>query len=160
MGGPPAPLTNPYGITIASTNYGSGFPAPSSGNTYNLYFAAASNVIPISCASSAAACPLDWYYGPAIFSAATSTSPTQGLQPVNSSPTATGAVNAPTYETPATAALASALVTGLCPPSSPPVKAGVVVPTGCPAASTYPISRRQTRWAQPSTPQPMQPLGA
>ncbi len=136
-GGTAGTATNPYGITIASTNYGSGFPAPSSGNTYNLYFAAAANVIPNSCTSSST-CTMDWPYGPAIFSGATSTSPTQGLQPVNSSPTSTGAVNAPTYETPATAALASALVTGLCPPSSPPVKAGVAVPVGCPAASTYP----------------------
>jgi len=136
-----ATATNQWGITVATatstSNIGSAFGTPASGTTFNLYFAAASNAIPSSpnCTSSTA-CTMDWPYAPAIFSGATSTSPTQGLQPVNASPTSAGSVNAPIYESPASGA--AALVTGLCPPASPPVKAGVAVPTGCPSAPTYP----------------------
>lgn len=132
-----ATATNQWGITIPSGNFNSTtFGTPGSGNTYNLYFAAASNVVPTSsqCTTSAS-CAMDWPYGPYIW---TNPSPTlQGLQPANPTPTAVGAVNAPDYQVPPSGA--PALQTGLCPPNTYPLGTGVIDPTGCPTVPAYPF---------------------
>jgi hypothetical protein len=137
-GNPGAPANLQFGIPIAAANLPAGtFGAPTAGNTFNLYFAAASNVVPFNCPSSAA-CTLDWPYAP--FPPTGNPFPTQqGLQPANPTPAAVGAVNAPAYEIPATAALAAALVPGLCPPPTYPIQVGVPVPTGCPLPPTAPL---------------------
>jgi hypothetical protein len=57
------PLSNPFGVAMTAGNYGPGFAAPTGGNTYNLYFAAASNGLPSACSSTS--CPSDWPYPPA-----------------------------------------------------------------------------------------------
>ncbi len=60
----------PYGIP---TSVPTGLPSPGAGNTYNTYFATASNAIPSStCVATAgvANCPPDWPYPPAPWSAA------------------------------------------------------------------------------------------
>jgi hypothetical protein len=122
-----------FGIPISSGNFSATtFGSPTSGNTFNLYFAAGSNVTPSTCTSSTA-CTVDWPYAPLPWT--TNPSPTtQGLQPA---PPATGPA-APTYELPGSGA--PALVTGLCPPITYPLGTGVVSPTGCPtaAAPAYP----------------------
>jgi hypothetical protein len=120
-----------WGIPIASGNFSATtFGSPSSGDTFNLYFAAASNVTPSTCTSSTA-CTMDWPFAPLPWTSNPSPT-TQGLQP---RPPATGPA-APTYELPGSGA--PTLVTGLCPPSTPTLAAAAVVPTGCPAAPTYP----------------------
>ena len=129
---------NQWGIPIPSGNYNStAFGTPGSGNTFNLYFAAASNVIPWSsnCPGSTS-CSMDWPYAPYVW---TNPSPTlQGLQPANPSPLTAGAVNSPDYQVPPSGA--PALVTGMCPPATPALGTGApAVPTGCPATPTYPF---------------------
>ena len=136
-----ATAINEWGIKIPTGNYNSAaFGAPTGSNTYNLYFAAASNVVPTStlCTTSAT-CAMDWPYAPQPWT--TNGSPTlQGLQPANPSPGAAGAVNAPAYQIPPSGA--PTLVPGLCPPYSTttPLSGSAVVPTGCPttAAPVYP----------------------
>src|SRR5208282_3955567 len=66
---------------------------------------------------------------------------TQGLQPANPAPGAAGAVNAPAYQIPATAALAAALATGVCPPYSTTLFNSIsgTVPTGCPNNTSAPV---------------------
>lgn len=127
-----------FGVPISSPNYNATtFGTAPSGYTFNLYFAAASNVVPWgSQCTGSSSCAMDWPYAPAIFTAATSTAPTKGLQPVNSAPTAVGAVNSPAYQIPPSGA--AALVTGLCPPSSPALAGTVTAPTGCPSTPAYP----------------------
>ena len=122
-----------FGIPISSGNFNATtFGSPTSGNTFNLYFAAASNVTPSTCTSSTA-CTMDWPYAPLPWTA-NPTPTTQGLQPA---PPATGPA-APTYELPGSGA--PVLATGLCPPITYPLGTGVVSPTGCPTATapTYP----------------------
>ena len=127
-----ATATNPWGITIASGNYSTTFGTPTAGNTFNLYFAAASNVIPIaSQCNTSASCTIDWPYAP--YPPTGNPHPTtQGLQP----PAPASGPAAPTYQQPGTGA--AALVTGLCPPSTPPLATGTTVPTGCPSTPAYP----------------------
>ena len=63
-----------YGVNLVTGNYGSGFTA--SGTGYNLYFATASNAVPIDCSSSTLCS--DWPYPPAQWTstlAATTNSP-------------------------------------------------------------------------------------
>ncbi len=63
----------PYGI---STSVPAGLPSPGTGNTYNTYFATASNAIPsITCTAAAGMpnCPPDWPYPPAPWSSADQT---------------------------------------------------------------------------------------
>ncbi len=125
-----------YGIPIAAANLPATFGAPTANNTYNLYFAAASNVIPYACTSSTS-CSMDWPYAP--YPPTGNPFPTtQGLQPANPTPAAVGAVDAPAYEIPATAALAAALATGVCPPYSTTLWNSIsgTIPTGCPLASS------------------------
>src|SRR5580704_5611784 len=53
-----------FGIPISSGNFNATtFGSPTSGNTFNLYFAAGSNVVPSTCTSSTA-CTMDWPYAP------------------------------------------------------------------------------------------------
>ncbi len=120
-----------WGIPILSPNYNAAaFGNPTSSNTFNLYFAAGANVVPSNCTSSAS-CVMDWPFAP--YPPTGNPFPTQqGLQP----PAPATGPAAPTYELPGTGA--PALVTGLCPPSSPALAATAVVPTGCPATPTYP----------------------
>jgi hypothetical protein len=82
-----ATATNPYGITIASGNYVSAtFGAATSGNTYNLYFAAGSNAVPLPSTCSGNACSGDWPYAPKQWTS--NPSPTlEGLQPGTLAPT-------------------------------------------------------------------------
>ncbi len=132
-----APANLEWGIPISAGNFSAAtFGSPSGSNTFNLYFAAASNVVPNSpvCTSSSS-CVMDWPYAP--LPPTGNPYPTlQGLQPANPTPGAVGAVDAPAYQIPPSGA--PALITGLCPPASPPLETGVVVPTGCPATPTYP----------------------
>jgi Tfp pilus assembly protein PilX len=118
-----ATASNPWGITMASGNYNTGFGNPTTGNTYNLYFAAASNAIPLpSNCTSSTSCTLDWPYAPAQWTA--NPSPTlEGLQPSSL---------APIYLNSGTP------TAGVCPPASPAVSSSATVPTGCPATPTYP----------------------
>ena len=140
----PAAGANPWGITITAANLppAATFGAPTGGNTYNLYFAAASNVRPNACTGSAA-CTMDWPYAPLTPSQTwfNQFPATQGLQPANPTPAAVGAVDAPAFQIPATAALAAALVTGVCPPYSTTSwnSIGGTVPTGCPNNTSAPL---------------------
>ena len=73
----------PYGITMTSGNYLASLPSPSP-NTYNLYFATASNAMPSgTCASSGGAttCPVDWPYPPAPWTAAMMSAVGAGTDP-------------------------------------------------------------------------------
>ncbi|MGA8068454.1 MAG: hypothetical protein WCA47_14090 [Terriglobales bacterium] len=121
-----ATATNPWGITMTAGNYGSAFGSPTSGNNFTLYFAAASNAVPIPANCSGATCPTpEWPYAPHVW--ASGSAPlnpfpsTQGLQPTTLAPTflnngATPSIN-------------------LCTPTG--VAAGNV-PIGCPSTQTYP----------------------
>ncbi len=130
--------TYQFGIPIASGYYNSAaFGTPSGTNTYNLYFAAASNVIPwgSNCTTSTS-CTVDWPYAPIPWLA--NPNPSQGsdgLQPQNPSPGAANAVNAPTFAMPSSAGL----ITGICPPTTAGVKSGTTYPTGCPSSAAYPF---------------------
>jgi Tfp pilus assembly protein PilX len=127
---------NVGGISIAAGNYAATFAAPSSG-TYNLYFAAASNAVPMAgvvtagtSAATAGVGSAEWPYAPLPWLGnANNSSPTKtGLQPTG----ATGAQSAPiTYNN--TASVAPTLA--LCPPAAPTPQ---YTPTGCPAAPAPP----------------------
>jgi len=109
-----------WGVTIPQANYSTATFGTSSGNTYNLYFASASNAVPANCTPSGTppTCAFpDWPYAPpATF---TGWSATQGLQPA-------GAPNLWTYGATPTIVI--------CPPATP-----ASVPAGCPAAgAVYP----------------------
>ncbi|MGA3195410.1 MAG: hypothetical protein ABSD39_10455 [Terriglobales bacterium] len=128
--------TYQFGIPIPSGNFSTTFGTPSGSNTYNLYFAAASNAIPwsSSCTTSAS-CTVDWPYAPIPWTANPNPSAgTDGLQPQNSSPSTAGTTNAPTFSMPST----TGLIAGICPPTVAGVKSGTTVPTGCPASAAYP----------------------
>jgi hypothetical protein len=138
--------SNPYGIatsypTGTNTYVPTALPALSSGTTYNMYFAAASNAIPdeTPCISggSPAACPTastistlqpDWPYGPA-----TPPSGAATLLPTGAPITTGAASNAPPS-------------IGLCPPAPN----SQTVPTGCSStgAPAYPYysSTATTTW--------------
>ena len=113
-------LVTPWGVTIAPANYNAAFGSTAS-NNYNLYFATASDAIPIpsSCSLAAGNPPvcntLEWPYAPAAFAGQ---SATQGLQPA-------GAPSLWNYTGTATI--------DICPPASPTPN---VVPPGCPPAGT------------------------
>jgi hypothetical protein len=129
-----AVAVNEWGIPIASGNYSTThFGSPTGSNTYNLYFAAASNVVPIaSTCTTSASCSMDWPYAPLSPFGGNPYPSQQGLQPA---PPSASAPAAPTYQLPSLAGLA----TGLCPPSSPAIGSGVVVPSGCPGTPAYPF---------------------
>jgi Tfp pilus assembly protein PilX len=114
-----AAATNPWGIKIASGNYVSGtFGTATSGNTYNLYFAAASNAVPNNTCSGNT-CAADWPYAPARWTA--NPSPTlEGLQPATLAPIYLNNGATPTI--------------ALCPPTG---YTGTW-PAGCPTTPAYP----------------------
>jgi len=121
---------NPWGITIPAGNYNSAtFGTPSAGNTYNLYFAAASNAIPWSsnCTSSAG-CTQDWPFLPATTWNGNTQPTQQGLQP---SPPPAAQPAAPIYSYVAPGGMSL----GICPPASPTPS---FTPTGCPPTGTAP----------------------
>jgi hypothetical protein len=129
--------SNQYGIAVASypttvnaTYFPTALPAPGTSNSYNMYFAAASNAIPNvagctattsggSCpaASTFATLPQDWPYGPA-------TPATQTLIPLGAPITSGTSTTAPP-------------AIQLC----PPIPNKYTVPTGCSATSNlqYPF---------------------
>ena len=113
-----------YGIPMAAGNYPGTFPAA----TYQLYFAAGSNGVPIPGSVSGSSTPAnngtganpDWPYAPTAFGGESSS---QGLQPAGA-PIDTGSSASP----PPTIAL--------CPPASPSPK--YPIPTGCPGTPAPP----------------------
>jgi len=122
---------NPWGITIAAGNYNATkFGNPPAGNTFNLYFAAASNAVPwsTSCTSSAS-CTQDWPFVPATTWNGVAQRTQQGLQP---QPPPSGEPAAPIYSYTAPGGLSL----GICPPASP--TPGIAIPTGCPPTGTAP----------------------
>ena len=127
--------TNQWGITIASGNYNAAFGSPTSGNTYNLYFAAASNAVPLPSSCSGATCTTsDWPYAPLPWTANPHPS-TQGLQPA---PPSGGWPAAPTYR--GTSALTPTI--NLCPPAPPAggfsSSVSPAIPANCPTTGVYP----------------------
>ncbi len=135
---------NPFGIQISSGNYSSAvWGTPPANNYYSLYFAAASNAVPIpsSCVSANSCSTPDWPYAPWPYSAQ---SATQGLQPTNPHPTNVGAVNSPTFMigTNGTTGFnwgagtpAAYPAINICPPATPTPAS---IPAYCLGAGTYP----------------------
>ena len=113
-----------YGIPMAAGNYPGTFAA----GTYQLYFAAASNGVPIPGSVSGSSTPAnngtganpDWPYAPTAFGGESSS---QGLQPAGA-PIDTGSSASP------------APTIALCPPASPSPK--YPIPTGCPGTPAPP----------------------
>lgn len=121
---------NPWGITIASGNYvSSTFGTPTASNNYTLYFAAASNAVPVPANCSGTTCPAassEWPYAPKQWNTLGTGNPSpllQGLQP----PGPTGWPGAPIFLNNGTPTIS------LCPPA-----AVASVPAGCPATPAYP----------------------
>jgi hypothetical protein len=124
--------SNPYGIALATSSLPTGLPALGTGNTYNMYFAAASNAFPdettcggTNCptASTNSSLPSDWTYAPAPWTAALaapSNSPVPLLVPAGA-PVVTGT----STTAPPTIAL--------CPPA-----AVASPPAGCPSTPASP----------------------
>src|ERR1700690_2706448 len=127
-----AAASNAWGITIASPNYSTTFGTPTASHTYNLYFAAASNAVPIPANCAGFTCPVvgtnaangsDWPYAPAQW--AENPSPSlQGLQP---------APIAPSYLT-----NGAAPTINLCPPTNLAAGATPAQPANCPTTGAYP----------------------
>jgi Tfp pilus assembly protein PilX len=115
-----ATATNPNGITITAGNYVAGtFGTPTAGNTYNLYFAAASNAVPLPSTCGGTTCSADWPYAPQRWTA--NPNPTaEGLQPSTLAPTYLNNGVTPTIN--------------LCPPAA---YTGAF-PVGCPTTGAYP----------------------
>jgi Tfp pilus assembly protein PilX len=115
-----AVATNPWGITMTAGNYvPATFGTPTTGNTYNLYFAAASNAFPIPSGCVGTACTADWPYAPGQWTANPSPS-LQGLQPSSLAPIYLNNGASPTIS--------------LCPPTG---YTGAW-PAGCPTTAAYP----------------------
>jgi len=121
LGTTPSTGMNQWGITMTAGNYVSTtFGTPAAGNTYNLYFAAASNAVPVpsSCLDSTDLCSSDdWPTAPKLFGPFA----TQGLQPAGIAPIYLNNGATPTIQ--------------ICPPTTP-----VAYPAGCPnpATGAYP----------------------
>ncbi len=115
-----AAASNPWGITMTAGNYVSGtFGTPTTGNTYSLYFAAASNAIPLPSSCSGPTCSPDWPYAPAQWTANPSPA-LEGLQPSTLAPIYLNNGTSPTIS--------------LCPPSTYTGS----LPAGCPTTGAYP----------------------
>ncbi len=118
-----------WGVPILAANYNNTTFGTSSGNTYNLYFATASNAIPVksTCATGAGGPPTcttaEWPYAPPSTFATWSAS--QGLQPAGAPLLWSYGVSPPTP--PAIPTI------NICPPATPTPSS---VPTGCPPAGT------------------------
>jgi len=128
---------NAFGIPIAAGNYAAAFAAPPAGDTYNLYFAAASNAVPtagvVSAGTSTANAGVEgpeWPYAPlAWLGNANNSSPThQGLQP-------TGPAGGPGAPITSGSSASVAPTLALCPPAAP---TPLYLPTGCPAVPASP----------------------
>jgi hypothetical protein len=116
-----ASASNAYGITMTAGNYPTALAAPSAGNHYNLYFAAASNAVPLpsTCSAATESCTSDWPYFPVAPQAGAQT-----LVPMTPAP------GAPIYSNHGIPPAIS-----ICPPASPTPAS---VPAGCPAPGAYP----------------------
>jgi hypothetical protein len=130
-----ATATNEWGITIASGNFNSGtFGTPTGSNTYNLYFAAASNAVPIPSGCAGYVCPFpaaaDWPNAPLSPWGLNPSPTTQGLQPP--APSAAGPA-APTYSN-----NGATPTINLCPPGNLSAIPTPAVPANCPATGAYP----------------------
>jgi Tfp pilus assembly protein PilX len=110
--------SNPNGIAMTAGNYPSTIAAPPASNTYNLYFAAASNAVPLPSTCAGITCTSDWPYAPATPLAAAQT-----LVPKTPAP------GAPIYLNNGNPTI------NVCPPAN--TKA-TLVPPGCPATGAYP----------------------
>jgi len=131
----------PNGVPMIAGNYTPTLPSPAP-NTYNLYFATASNAVPTPNCSTSANCNgattfADWPYAPWQWTAVMQTvemptsvwplsQPIVPAVPNASAPCLTGCVVPPTLPA------APAAIT-LCPPAN-----AVAVPAGCPAVPTVP----------------------
>src|SRR5271157_519888 len=153
LGTTPTTGMNQWGVTIASGNYNATtFGNPSSGNTYNLYFAAATNAFPSVDCSTSATCNgttnlADWPFAP--FPPTGNPYPTtQGLQP----PAPTTGPAAPTiFNTISTATpVYTAPTFVLCPTSAvPPQNYAPLpanVPPSCPASAVSPYYYLTGTW--------------
>jgi hypothetical protein len=114
--------SNPYGITMTAGNYPAALGTPPANNTYNLYFAAASNAVPnfapgANC--SGIVCVPDWPYAPA---AQTLGTPLPSLQPA-------GAPIDWNHGTP---------TVSLCPPAGVNASSTPTPPATCPWTDVYP----------------------
>ena len=87
--------SNPYGIQLTAGSYPNGLPAAGAGNTYNQYFAAASNEVPYPGAANCAgtACNPDWPYAPLTPAVAVQTLQPLGKAPIDLSPGAPAAIS-------------------------------------------------------------------
>ncbi len=118
-----------WGVTMAAANYNSLFGTPTSGNVFNLYFAAASSAVPnpSNCSFSTKTCNSDdWPYPPLVWTSTMATAdgvtyaaPVPATAPINWT-------------------VAGATTINLCPPSN---VANASVPAGCPVPSSgaYPF---------------------
>ena len=141
MASAPAAGFNPYGIKMTAGNYGAAFGTAPGGDYYSLYFAAASNAVPMAGTVTASSTAngvgsADWPVAPAAwFGNPYNLHPTlQGLQPTGTATTE----NAPVIT--GNSASAAPTIT-LCPPKSSPS------PTYYPPQYGYPVGC-------PSTPAP------
>ncbi len=121
--------TYQFGIPIAAGNFNSTtFGSPTGTNTYNLYFAAASDAIPLVSTCSGTTCTGDWPYAPQQWTA--NPNPSAGSDGLQPSP------KSPSYQFNGAAPPIS-----LCPPSSPystnPAMSPAL-PANCPTTGGYP----------------------
>jgi hypothetical protein len=112
-------VSNPFGISLTAGNYAAAWGTPGGGNTFNLYFAAASNAVPVPSACVGTVCvTADWPLAPA-----TPAAGAQTLVPLTPAP---GAPINPVQNN-------GTPVISLCPPpnvASPPAN--------CPTTGAYP----------------------
>jgi Tfp pilus assembly protein PilX len=119
--------TNTYGYPMPSTSLPASVGIPPAGNTYNLYFASASNAVPLPSSCTGTACPTaDWPFAPAPWTAAMASatgSPYPLLVPTG----------APIYATnPGPVAI------NLCPPANVTSGSTPAPPANCPWTGAYP----------------------
>ena len=129
----------PYGI---ATSHPAGLPTLTGGSTYNTYFATASNVIPSADCNSSTACPSDWPYPPAPWTATMMSAVGAGTDPNCVLLCPTGAPYISNNGTTVSGGSAPALSgTGLpaAPPAlalcSPTNTATASIPAGCPTTA-------------------------
>ncbi len=121
--------TYEWGIPIATGNFNATtFGTPNGTNTYNLYFAAASDDIPLVSTCSGTTCTGDWPYAPQNWTA--NPNPSQGTDGLQPSP------NSPSYQFNGAAPPIS-----LCPPAGPYSTSPAVspaIPANCQTTGAYP----------------------
>jgi len=117
-------VSNPFGIAMATGNYAAAWGAPGGTNTFNLYFAAASNAVPVpgSCAGTVCA-TADWPLAPA--------TPAAGAQTLVPSTPAPGAPINPVQNN-------GTPVISLCPPPNVNSSSVPAPPANCPTTGAYP----------------------